>query len=88
MPPNGEAPAPKATEKKVTEFALYEEFPDGTRQGLFSSEDVTEARLVKAQHALAGKRNTVIVQRDCVYPIQAGGRLNHNQSTVAETDLT
>ena len=73
--------------KKLTEFALYEVLPDDSRQGLFSSEDQTEVRLIKAQHAIAGKRNTVIVQRDCTYPVAPGGKLNHAQSEVVETDL-
>ena len=76
-----------AQAKQVTEYALVELLPGGDRQGLFSDVSLALVQHVQAEHALAGKRNTVIVKRECSYPLDAKGNVIHAHSTVDESDL-
>lgn len=81
------AAAKVPTEKTVTEYALSQVLPDGTRQGLFSNEDRSLVEHVRARKAIEGVLNTVITKRDAVYPLAADGSVMHHKSSVEEVDL-
>lgn len=84
-------PAPSAaaarSERRVVEYALHENLPGGERQGLFSDTHLELVRAVQAHYALAGKRDTSITRRECVYPLDSRGRVSHAASTVNETEV-